>query len=149
MALINRRNGAVSIVVFHASGDTVAFERILEMPSEDRARSHLATEGYTKSRGRVRMVDRKDAGSLPPAPDAGSSRIEPGQVWQNGRVVVSVQRALEGLNLVEFEISGRRLRFTGATPFKDEEKAARYIRSLDCGLTDKVLAAATESASAI
>jgi len=149
IALVNLRGGMLSLVIFHASGNTVAFERILEMPSEDKARAHLSGEGYAKSDGRIRMADRRAAKPISPAKGQDTMPVEPGQIWQNGRVVVSVQKAIEGLNLVEFEIKGRGLKFTDAKPFRDPTRAARYIESLNCGLTNKVLSAAAPSASAI
>lgn len=147
--MVNRRGGMLSLVIFHASNDTVAFERIIEMPSDDKARAHLMEEGYAESKGSIQMTDRKSAEAIPAVKIGDPKPVEPGQVWQNGRVVVSVQKAIEGLNLVEFEIKGKGLKFTSAKPFSDERKAALYIEGLNCGLTNKVLSAASESASAI
>jgi hypothetical protein len=147
IALINRRENTISIVAFHISNDAIVFERILEMPSEDKARAYLVTEGFDRTNSKIEMAD--SAKPIPKDTVHVHHTVVPGQVWQNGRVVVSVQQNTDGLNLVEFEINGRRLKFRDAKLFTDESKAAHYIENLNCGLTDKVLVAASEASSVL
>lgn len=77
------------------------------------------------------------------------SKVIPGQVWKNGRVVVSVQNEAEKLNLVLFRIDGNQLRFKKTEVCGSDEEALARMESLGCVLTDTELAAVEESLSVL
>lgn len=161
VACVEASGNGFGIVVFKIEKGILKFIGAAEFLTEKGAREYLAVEGFKPAKMRVEMRvvqsrsvlvrELKQTISLTHTAKEGynMSKIQTGQVWQNGRVVVNVQGQANLLNLVQFEITGKRLRFMSAKMFKDEDKAAGYITGLNCVLTDKVLVAAEESASVI
>lgn len=75
--------------------------------------------------------------------------IAPGQVWQNGKAVITVEDDEYGLNMILFGIRGNQLRFMRAEVCETDEEAQDFIKDLGCELTDKSLSAVEEHLSAI
>jgi hypothetical protein len=67
--------------------------------------------------------------------------IKPGQIWENGRAIVKVQKADEcNLLAITFNIGHKgTLTFSHSNTFAPEV-ALEYVLSLSCQLTDKKLA---------
>lgn len=138
------------LVLFIVSDGVLKFVDMVEKASEDSVRRYLLEEGYQPTAKKIEMITRGAHIPIKPVEEGDQmSKVTPGQVWQNGKVVVSVQKEADLLNLIQFEIMGRGLKFTSAKQFDNAGKASRYIKSLKCALTDKVLAAADESLSVI
>jgi len=137
------------VVLFRIEDGMLKFTGIQEFLSESAMLEYLKIEGYHPTNKRIEMVATDAHKAIQAEKGDNMPKVEPGQVWQNGRVVVSVQKLADALNLIQFEIKGKGLKFTSANMFDDHEKAARYITGLKCSLTDKVLVAADESYSAV
>ena len=66
--------------------------------------------------------------------------VNPGQVWQNGKVAVKVQGSDSSLELVTFDMEPKTevLKFRESKNFVQND-ALDYLSDLGCRLTDKVL----------
>ena len=70
-----------------------------------------------------------------------TNMVNPGQVWENGKTVVKLQETKNNkLVAVTFlkEQKGR-LHFSHADVL-DSDSAFRYVKELNCSLTDKMIA---------
>lgn len=70
--------------------------------------------------------------------------VKPGQVWENGKSVVKLQKAEESKLLAITFLKGQqeRLSFSHANTF-DTDAALEYVLGLGCQLTEKVLTIAS------
>ena len=64
--------------------------------------------------------------------------IAAGQVWQNGRTAVKVQKAQDKFCLVIFDKNGKRLHYKDEKILRESE-VLRYLRKTHCALTDMIL----------
>ena len=66
--------------------------------------------------------------------------VNPGQVWQNGKVAVKVQGSNSKLELVTFDMESKTevLKFRESKNFVQND-ALGYLSDLGCRLTDKVM----------
>lgn len=58
-----------------------------------------------------------------------------GQVWKNGKIVVSVQKNRTKINLVLFRIDGNQIRFKETRICDTKKEALKTLKFLNCSPT--------------
>lgn len=55
-----------------------------------------------------------------------------GQVWKNGKIVVSIQKEQSRINLVIFRIDGNQIRFKETKICNSKKEVLENLKSLNC-----------------
>jgi hypothetical protein len=148
VAYVEKDRCGFIVVIFMLVKGILSFTEVHEFNTREELEYYMNIEGYRSTDKKLTMTS---TDIYEPSVEEGKEmpKVTPGQVWQNGKVVISVQKLDKALSLVHFEIVGKSLRFMSAKAFDDDKKAERHITGLNCILTDKVLSAADEALSVV
>jgi hypothetical protein len=65
--------------------------------------------------------------------------VKPGQIWENGKTAVKLQKAEEGIMAITYTIKeDKKLQFSHVA-IMNKKDMLHYVKEIGCTLTDKVL----------